>query len=260
MPWQRSHFSVGAAVNDRAMLARCLARSPDIASGDLSLATYENYDSAAKALNAALDGSPTPIVILAHQDIYLPQGFLDRLIAHINQLESEGRAWGVLGPFGLMSDRTVAGRVYSMAIGCELGERSSVPQPVVCLDEIVLVLNREGPLRFDEATPGFHLYGVDIVLQARDLGLGAYAIDAPVVHVDAPVSVKALRGAYRRAYDYMKRKWAAELPVPTLIADLSRSPLPYLRTLWRRFKTTVRTGVKRPGLDPVEVARAMGYE
>lgn len=260
MLWERSHFSVGAAVNDRGVLARCLARSPDIAKGGLGLATYEGYDSAAKALNAALEASPTPIAILAHQDIYLPEGFLDRLIAQINQLESEGRAWGVLGPFGLRSDGDAAGRVYSVAIGRELGTRLPAPQPVVCFDEIVLVLKRDGGLRFDEDLPGFHLYGVDIVLQARHRSLGAYAIDAPVVHVDRPVQVQVLLGAYRRAYEYMKKKWSAELPIPTLIVDLTRSPLPYLRLLWRRYKAMSRLERGLADPDPVEVARSLSYE
>jgi hypothetical protein len=49
------------------------------------------------------------------------------------------------------------------------------------LDEIVLAVRRDTALRFDPGL-GFHLYGADICLTARSLGLTVAVLDVPCLH------------------------------------------------------------------------------
>ena len=57
-------ISIGAAVNDRAILADCLARSPDVLSGALTLKTYEGFSTAGLAYNQALEECDTEWLLL----------------------------------------------------------------------------------------------------------------------------------------------------------------------------------------------------
>ena len=49
------------------------------------------------------------------------------------------------------------------------------------LDELLLIVPRNTPLKFDSSL-GFHLYGADLCLQAAELGLAVVAIQAPCKH------------------------------------------------------------------------------
>lgn len=250
-------FDLAAAVNDRQILAGCLARSPDLAEGDLELKTYEGYSSAAGALNAGLDGSTAPIVIFAHQDVYLPRGWLAGLITQINVLEQTCPDWGVLGLFGVTETGNWVGRVWSSGLGREAGAGGFSPTPVVTMDELLLVLRRDSGLRFDERLPGFHLYGTDIVTEGRVRGIPSFVVDAPAVHNSRPT--RTLKGAYVRAYGFMQRKWWAHLPLRTLVCDITRLPMALWRARIQGLKI-YRRNVRRAPRDAVEIARSLNYE
>ena len=51
--------------------------------------------------------------------------------------------------------------------GRELYERPELPARAATLDELLLVIRRDSPLRFDPSL-GFHMYGADICLQAAE--------------------------------------------------------------------------------------------
>jgi hypothetical protein len=57
----------------------------------------------------------------------------------------------------------------------ELRDGPELPARVATLDELLLVIRRDSGLRFDHAL-GFHLYGAEICLQARERGLAVVAI------------------------------------------------------------------------------------
>lgn len=251
---------VAAAVNDRAVLANCLARSPDIASGTLTLEALEGFGSAAHAYNSALARAPSgSAVIFAHQDVYLPAGYANRLAARIAEVERADPDWAVIAPFGVAADGTIAGRVWSTAWNRVFEGIAPLPAPIASADELLIVVRAGGGLRFDDALPGFHLYATDIIQTALAAGRRCYAVDAPVVHHDKPVI--ELGGAYRIAYRFMQRKWRDRLPIPMLIAPLSRSPLPLLyrdaRIRWHRRGTKTRVA---PVSDPAAIARDLGWE
>lgn len=251
---------VAAAVNDPAVLANCLARSPDIASGALTLEVLEGFGSAARAYNSALVRAPSgSAVIFAHQDVYLPAGYARRLRARIAEIERADPNWAVIAPFGIAADGTIAGRVWSTAWNRVFEGSAALPAAIASADELLIVVRAGGELRFDDALPGFHLYATDIIQTALACRRRCYAIDAPVIHHDKPVI--ELGGSYRSAYRFMRRKWRGHLPIPTLIASLSRSPLPLLyrdaRIRWHRRGTKARVA---PTSDPAAIARDLGWE
>lgn len=251
---------VAAAVNDRTVLANCLASSPDITSGKMPLSCLEGFISAASAYNSALDASaPGTVVLFAHQDVYLPRGYAGRLRARIAEVEKLDPDWAVLAPFGLTAEGIVAGRVWSTAWARLFEGHAGLPTTIVSADELLIVVKAQPGLRFDDALPSFHLYATDIIQMAIAAGLRCYAIDAPVVHHDKPVI--ELGGTYRIAYRYMQHKWWDRLPIPTFIAPVTRSILPLIyrdaRVRWyrRRLKTRIA-----PTSDPAAISRRLGWE
>jgi hypothetical protein len=250
-------FAIAAAVNNHEILEACLKRSPDLVSGALQLKIYENYPSAALALNAALDGAEAPIAILAHQDVYLPAGWLDRLARQIDLVEQKSPNWAVVGLYGREPDGAEVGLVWSSGLGRVLGHPGFEPTEVVTLDELVLIVRKDSGLRFDEGVPGFHFYGTDIVMQGRVNGAPSFVVEAPAIHNGRPV--KSLSGAYAVGYRYMQRKWRRHLPLKNLSSDIVWHPVKLWRAQWagvRRY----RNNVNRPRPDAVEVAKRLNYE
>lgn len=253
-------MQIVAAVNDRAVLKNCLQRSPDVAEGVLPVRVMEGYSSASLAYNEALRSiAPRTLVIFAHQDVYLPRGYSSLLRQRIEELERTDPDWGVLGLTGRTADGEFAGKVWST--GGQIFHQNDVqlPAQIGAADEQLLVLKAGTGLFFDDALPGFHLYGTDIIQTALSLGRKSYSIDAPVVHHDKPVI--NLDAGYRKAYRYMQKKWWDRLPIPNLIAPLTRSFFTlYEYDLRIRY---IRRGMRKrivPTSDPSLIAKELGWE
>lgn len=257
MPLEKTDFCVIAAVSNDRVFDACLARSPDVASGRVPVIVERGATSMARAYNAALARTEARICLLAHQDVYLPAGWLDRAMRALEALEADHPEWLVAGPHGVGLDRRQAGRTWDVAMGQELGEGGGfAPIAVASLDEHLLILNRADGYRFDEGLPSFHLYGTDMVQTAWTTGRSAWALDLPVVHNNRPVG--SLSGGYMAAYAYTRRKWRDRLPIPTTICTLTRNPLPLWRARWR-----ARRHPERPAHVPADsaaIARQAGYE
>lgn len=250
---------LAAAVNNHDVLANCLRRSPDVASGALTLRIYEGFRAASLAYNQALDESDADILVLAHQDVYLPAGFLAGLQTEVARLDALDPDWALAGVVGLGEDGALKGVTWSSGLATLLGARLEQPAPVVTLDEMLLVIRRGSGLRFDDQMPGFHLYAADAVETARARGQRSYVIDTPAIHHSRPVV--ALDAGYKQAYRYMQRKWRANLPIANLVCPIRKSPL----TLWVRDARIRRKhrGKPRPQ-DPTDnpalIARRLGFE
>jgi hypothetical protein len=255
----QASIDLAAAVNDHRVLANCLGRSPDVAAGALPLRTYEGFASAGAAFASAFAESAADVLILAHQDVYLPAGFLTGLRAELARLETLDPEWAVAGVIGLDATGGLTGRTWSSGLRQVLGQKVQAPEPVVTLDELLLVVRRGADVAFDPELPGFHLYAGDIVQAARAQGLGAYVVDAPVIHHSRPVV--RLDAGYRRAYRHMQKKWREHLPLPNLIVPIHRSGLALnlkdARIRWRHRGRTVRP---EPQEDPAAIARRLGFE
>lgn len=251
-----SDFCVIAAVNDDEILSQCLALSPDVVSGALPLTIIRNARTMSEAYNRGLAQTDRPICLFAHQDVYLPKGWLARAVEVLNQLEQDYPDWMVAGPYGVRKDGIHVGRIWDVAMGIALGKTSFPPTPVEALDELLLIVKREPWFSFDPELPDFHLYGADLVQTAWDAGKSAFAVELPVVHNNRPYS--SLGAGYVASYRYARRKWRRRLPIFTTICEITYNPLVLWRAQWRRRKAqTTRGGLLALS---VEAARQAGYE
>jgi Glycosyltransferase like family len=179
-------FSHAAVLQANLLASPCLR--PD---SPHEVIVLRNCPSAAAGLNVGLGRAKHEWVVCVHQDVYLPEGWDRLLAAQLRQAEQRFGPIGVAGVYGvgeaispqsleipLMADRIgwVVDRGRLLRDGPELTER------VATLDELLLVIPRDTPLRFDPAL-GFHLHGADICLQARERGLAVVAIGALCHHI-----------------------------------------------------------------------------
>lgn len=191
-----------------------------------------DFASAALAYNDALDKSVTDLVVFAHQDLFFPKNWIDRVIDSIAVLNTTDPSWGILGCFGVSAAGAHYGRVYSAGLGT-IGTSIDQPTCIQTLDEIVLIMRKSSGLSFDNALPGFHFYGADICMQASERGLRSYAIPAFCVHnTQMPL---VLPPEFYQCYRQFKRKWRHRLPVHTSCITVTR----FDRELWlRRLRET----------------------
>lgn len=172
------------------------------------------------------------LLVFAHQDVLFPPGWEQDLESALAQLASLDPHWGVIGSVGIALDPLdPAGRRF-VGHWCDPGghrRQGPFPARVQSLDEQWLCIRRASGLRFDEALPGFHCYGVDLCMQAQAMGLSCYAIDAFVWHkfrgpdgrlpLAPRESDKIMRRATaefvsdaQRGYQYVGRKWSSRMP------------------------------------------------
>lgn len=257
-----SRLAVIAAVNDDAILERNLARSRIVVDGQAPLLTYRGCASAAEAYNRGLSETEgrADILVFAHQDVYLPEGWLATFRAIEADLERTAPDWAVLGVFGVTAENQRVGHVWCTGHRRTLGTAFEAPVPIVAVDELLIVVRRSSGLRFDPDLPGFHLYGTDIVRTAIAAGKGAYVVHMPVIHNSRPV--RRLGRDYARALAYMRGKWRRQLPLWTLVVPVTWSPWPLFRIRLRLLKQNLR----RPPMpadfprDPSQLARRAGFE
>ena len=252
-------IAVIAAVNDMRVLRGNLARSPVIVDGIWPLYTEEGHPNAGSAYNSGLDKASADIAVFAHQDVYLPRGWEQRLLGVVSCLEKTDPLWGVLGVIGVRSRGELAGRSWSSGLGKTVGDRLAVPVPIVSLDEVLLVVRTATGVRFDARLPGYHLYGTDIVQAALQAGFSAYAFDGPIIHNS--VEIKRLGRAYRAAYHYTRRKWRRQLPIPTTVVPLARTSWPLMKNWMHGVRASLRraTPWRTRCDDPAALSESLGF-
>lgn len=199
-----------SAVNDDAVLTSCLLISPDLVRCGPVVA-QRGWQSASLAYNDAIDQSAADVMVFVHQDVFLPAGWLDKLIAALAELDRRNPEWGVLGVYGMTDRGSRKGWVYSVGLGAILGADFIGVEPVRTLDEVLLVIRRSSGLRFDAALPGFHMYATDLCLTAERQGLQNYVIPAFVLHNSN--GIRRLGSDFWEACDFIRWKWNAVLPV-----------------------------------------------
>ena len=238
-------ITIGAAVNREDVLRENLKASPCVADHRALLLIESGHRSASIAYNRLIDRCQTGVLVLAHQDVYLPRGWDVGLVRAIERIESLGKPWGVLGVIGKSADGTLLGAVWSNGLQSHIGTRSNDMQSAVSIDEMIIVLNLRAGLRFDEHLPGFHLYGTDIVQECHRTGHDAYVLSLPAVHNSVPVV--ELDPSYVAAYRHMQQKWDSVLPIPTCVLPITRMGWPLRRYLVRaRMRRWLRGIPVRP--------------
>jgi SAM-dependent methyltransferase len=167
---------------------------------------------AAVGLNEGIAHARHAIVVCLHEDVYLPRGWPQRFLAQYRRAEAAFGRIGVAGVYGVFQEgtRTVAaGRVVDR--DRLLAPGGTCPARVETLDDLLLAVPRETPLRFDP-TLGFHLYGADLCLAARQGGLAVAAVDAPCFHHSRSAG---LPESFWVSANRFKAKWCQRLPVVT---------------------------------------------
>src|SRR5262249_41694661 len=89
------------AVNNRKLLQHNFLASPCLRElRDNQILIQENFDSAAKAYNDAIERAGNDLIVFCHQDILLPEPWLSQLQCALRYLEVHDPTWGVLGSSG----------------------------------------------------------------------------------------------------------------------------------------------------------------
>jgi SAM-dependent methyltransferase len=200
-----------ACVNDDDQLESNLLRSPCLDPGTPhELLLLRGQRSAADGFNAALERARHDLVVFVQQDMYLPRGWDHRFRQQLAQAERSMGPVGVAGPFGYRfgpEGKTSVGRVLDRQFVHDMP--TPLPAPADGLDEIVLAVRRDTPLRFDPSL-GFHLYGADICLAARAGGLAVAVLDAPCLHNSL---FAYLSPQFHAARDRLLDKWPEVRPL-----------------------------------------------
>ncbi|MEO5334479.1 MAG: class I SAM-dependent methyltransferase [Magnetococcus sp. YQC-5] len=139
--------------------------------------------SVADAFHYGLQHAQHPVIVLVHQDVYLPENWDQQFYEKIEQAKTIWHNAGIFGLYGIgrSSDHTMSrvGSIYHQ--GVHLSGSEPVPKLVDSLDELLIAFPKETPLSMDKEL-GFHLYASDVILTARNMGLCAVVVDAPVHH------------------------------------------------------------------------------
>lgn len=129
-------------------------------------------------LLSIIEGEGADIAVLAHQDMYFRQGWIELML---DQLALLPDSWVVAGIIGKNHDGRVRGRFHDTRMPLKF-DYGPLPCPAACFDESCIIVNLKKGFRFDERLEGFDLYGTLCCLQAEDVGGTSWIIDAFAEH------------------------------------------------------------------------------
>jgi SAM-dependent methyltransferase len=223
-------ITFAACVNDDDQLDANLLRSPCLDPGTPhEVLLMRGQASAADGFNSALEKARHDLVILVQQDIYLPRGWDTRFLGQFREAERQLGSVGVAGVFGsrfVPEGITHLGRVLDRQMTWDMP--APLPAPADGLDEIVLAVRRETPLRMDPDL-GFHLYGADLCLSARRQGLPVAVLDAPCLHNSL---FAHLSPDFHRARERLLAKWPDVRPLFSSMGRLDTMEPQPVPTTW----------------------------
>lgn len=236
------------AVNDDKVLQQNLLSSPLFANNDKhQVIEKRGYASAATAYNAAIEEAENDIIVFVHQDVYFPDNWIQELEGALKYLEGTNPSWGVLGCFGSSKDRPGGvGQVYTTGRGIH-GNHIRQPEAIETVDEIVIVIRKSAGLRFDLSLPHFHLYGTDICMLAREMGMACFAIPAFCIHNTN--QILNLPKEFFECYYHIKKRWRKFLAIYASCIRISQFDtdlnLQKIRRVYKKLSGKVETAQYR---------------
>ena len=103
--------------NNEAVLIRDLLRSPELAEGRVPISVIWGASGASSAYHGAISKADADLLIFAHQDIFFPEGWFERLQMTCKRLTSIDPTWAVAGLFGAVSSDQLIGHVWILPWG-----------------------------------------------------------------------------------------------------------------------------------------------
>jgi SAM-dependent methyltransferase len=216
-PAAEEPISFVACVNHDAQLLDNLAASPCLRPGSPhELIEVRGAKTAAEGLEAGRARARHDVVVMVHQDVYLPAGWPARFLAQWRVAEATCGPVGVAGVYGSAHHPAAPGGIgragHVLDRHVLLREPAPLPAAVQGLDELLVAVPRTSALRLDPAL-GFHFYGTDLACQARAAGLRAVVLDAPCFHNSQ--NSGELSAAFHESGRAFRAKWEQVLPIAT---------------------------------------------
>jgi hypothetical protein len=220
-------FVIG--VSDHAILKRNFMASPCVAAADPlhQVILMRGGPNVSAKLQRGLEHAENEWVVCLHQDVWLPPGWDIQLVQQLYEGERRFGPIGVAGVYGVGD--VIVSDIQSHPMGAErigwvvdrgraLKDGPRLPAKVATLDELLLVVRRDSPLCFDSAL-GNHLYGADLCLQAREMGMATVALGALCHHNSRHVG---LGEGFHDSAAVFARKWNHRLPIATPCVIIDR--------------------------------------
>lgn len=156
----------------------------------LPIYNSNNIYTASIAGNLGIDISKNRYVMYIHQDIEFMDNAGYQIANLINSMDETRIIAGAAGVSIKYNDINEWGYCdYNNKVGVVYDENENVVwngvesiEIVQSLDEILLIIDKNSGLRFDIALDGFHLYGLDVCLQARAANYEVAATKIDIKH------------------------------------------------------------------------------
>ena len=212
-------IAFGVMVNDEVRLEMVLRQSE--IQGNMHYIAYP--ESAAKGLNKLLtvmENGGADVGILCHQDMHFRRDWIPQVKEQLAKLPD---SWLVAGVIGKDMQGQICGKFHAMQIPLyhDTSDVHTFPSAACCLDECVLIINLKKGFRFDEGLEGFDLYGTLVVLQAWQMGLTAWVIDAFCEHYSLRPLPYYPDESFLNGFKWMYNKYSKEgIRIDTTAAEL----------------------------------------
>jgi len=230
-------LSVICVSNDPKKVKEMLVKSCESQHFKHELIILENqanqYRSAAQALNAGARQASGDILMFVHQDVeFSDPKFFGTLVDTLNSFKDQV----IIGVAGVKDGTGVITNITQSSDHRDAGDKKPVqPEEVQTLDEVLILLKRETfkSLTFDEKTcDDWHLYGVDLCLNAGAQGIKSYVVPVVMHHA----SSGRLSYGYVRSFARLLRKYRRTYPFIYTTCAVSKTSFPrsvqYILGLW----------------------------
>ena len=192
------------------------------------------YYSLSEAINAGLDAAENDLIVVVHEDVYLPEGWQGCLESALEALEKDDPNWGVIGTAGITTAGVSRGHYSDPNNYCNTFKRGQLFDPVTSVDEHLMIIRKSSGLRMDGQHPGIHGIGTDLVLTAQSRDLACYVVNAPSIHKyktgdgtvintvdDSPKIIDRANYAYKAdkycCDEYISHAWDSITPFSSIV-------------------------------------------